>query len=216
MSKYLLREVGGPLVIAMDEVERIFDTPFRDDFFSMLRSWHNKRALEKVWKQCDLVLVTSTEPYQLIKDLNQSPFNVGVVVNLEDFTHAEVARLNALHGAPFGGETEARLMRLLNGHPYLTRRALYLVAKGQVSAAGLFEQARDDRGPFGDHLRYHLFRLHDQADLIAGMKEVIGQGTCADERIFFRLRGAGLVRKEGRAVLPRCRLYADYFGEHLK
>lgn len=215
MSKHLLREVGGPLVIAMDEVERIFDTPFRDDFFSMLRSWHNKRALEKVWKQCDLVLVTSTEPYQLIKDLNQSPFNVGVVVNLEDFTPAEVARLNALHGPAFGGEDETRLVRLLNGHPYLTRRALYLVAKGQVPAAELFAQARADRGPFGDHLRYHLFRMHDQADLVAGMREVIGRRTCADERIFFRLRGAGLVRKEGAAVLPRCQLYAEYFGEHL-
>jgi hypothetical protein len=216
MSKYLLREVGGPLVIAMDEVERIFDAPFRDDFFSMLRSWHNKRALEKLWKQCDLVLVTSTEPYQLIKDLNQSPFNVGVVVNLEDFTPAEVARLNALHGTPFAGGDEARLVRLLGGHPYLTRRALYLAAKGQASAEALFAEARDDRGPFGDHLRYHLFRMHDQPDLVAGLKEVIGRHACADERIFFRLRGAGLVRREGTTVLPRCQLYAEYFGEHLR
>lgn len=216
MSKYLLREVGGPLVIAMDEVERIFGTQFRDDFFSMLRSWHNKRALEKVWKQCDLVLVTSTEPYQLIKDLNQSPFNVGVVIDLEDFTPGEVARLNALHGTPFAGEDEGRMVRLLGGHPYLTRRALYLVAKGNSTAAALFEQSRDERGPFGDHLRYHLFRMHDQADLVEGMKQVIRQHTCADERIFFRLRGAGLVRKEGPAVLPRCQLYGDYFGEHLK
>jgi len=40
MTKYLLKEVNGPLVIAMDEVERIFDTPFRDDFFSKIGRAH--------------------------------------------------------------------------------------------------------------------------------------------------------------------------------
>lgn len=218
MSQYLLQEVGGPLVLAMDEVERIFDTEFRDDFFSMLRSWHNKRAREKVWKQCDLVLVTSTEPYQLINNLNQSPFNVGVVIELEDFSREELRRLNALHGRPrrpFDDEDEERLMKLLNGHPYLVRRALYLVANRDISTADLFARARDERGPFGDHLRYHLFRMHDKEELVKGMCEAIKYGTCTDERIFFRLRGAGLVRKDGKSVRPRCQLYAEYFGEHL-
>ena len=36
----------------------------------------------------------------------------------------------------------------------------YLVASGRMSAADLFTHAADDGGPFGDHLRYHLFRLH--------------------------------------------------------
>ena len=217
MSRYLLKELGCPLVLAMDEVESIFETDFRTDFFSMLRSWHNGRAkpMTPIWKQLDLTLVTSTEPYQLIENLNQSPFNVGEVIDLSDFTPAEVAELNQRHRSPFTAEGVNRLMGLLNGHPYLTRRALYLVASGRLSVADLFAQATDDHGPFGDHLRYHLFRLHKQDALVQGLRQVIRNQSCQDEKVFFRLRGAGLVRREGKTEAPRCQLYADYFQEFL-
>lgn len=214
VGRYLLKELARPLVLAMDEVETIFDTGFRSDFFSMLRSWHNNRATTLIWKQLDLALVTSTEPYQLIENLNQSPFNVGEVIDLADFTLDQVADLNRRHGSPLQTDEERRLMDLLGGHPYLVRRALYLVASGRISATDLFATATDDRGPFGDHLRYHLFRLHGKKDLVLGLVQILRHNECSDERVFFRLRGAGLVRREGRLVLPRCRLYADYFREY--
>ena len=49
----------------------------------------------------------ATEVHLFIRDLNQSPFNVGTRVALEDFTRPQVARLAELVG----------------GHPCLTRRA---------------------------------------------------------------------------------------------
>jgi hypothetical protein len=215
IGDYLLQELGGPLVLAMDEVESLFEADFRSDFFGMLRSWHNNRAFDPVWKQLDLALVTSTEPYQLIENLNQSPFNVGQVIDLTDFTPEQVADLNRRHGAPLSAVEEHQLMDLLGGHPYLVRRALYLVAGGHIASTDLFKEAAADRGPFGDHLRYHLFRLHNKPELVQGLLQAIRQNRCDDERVFFRLRGAGLVRREGRATLPRCRLYADYFRERL-
>ena len=215
MSRYLLAELGEPIILAMDEVETMFDTEFRSDFFSMLRNWHNSRATKPIWKQLDLALVTSTEPYQLIANLNQSPFNVGEVIELLDFTPEQVADLNRRHGSPLSRDEEQQLMTLLGGHPYLSRRALYLIASRRISSAELFNQATEDRGPFGDHLRYHLFRLYGKEPLIEGLRQVITQNVCPDERIFFRLRGAGLVRKENQSVFPRCKLYADYFQEHI-
>lgn len=77
LEHHLLAHVTGPLVVAMDEIDRLFEADFRSDFFGMLRSWHNERSDNLNWRQLDLVLVTSTEPYQLIDNLNQSPFNVG-------------------------------------------------------------------------------------------------------------------------------------------
>jgi hypothetical protein len=215
VSRYLLRELDAPLVLAMDEVESIFDTDFRSDFFGMLRSWHNSRANVSIWKQLDLVMVTSTEPYQLIDNLNLSPFNVGEVIELTDFTSAQVAALNIYHGSPLNEQEERQLMSLLGGHPYLVRRALYMIASQRLSVAQLFARATEDGGPFDDHLCYHLFRLHDQEELVKGLRKVISHNTCQNEHIFFRLRGAGLVRREGHAVVPRCQLYADYFREHL-
>ncbi|MEL7354147.1 MAG: AAA-like domain-containing protein [Cyanobacteria bacterium P01_A01_bin.116] len=217
MQTHVLKEVGGPLVLAMDEVDRMFDADYRSDFFSMLRSWHNNRALPmaRIWKQFDLALVTATEPYHLIANLNQSPFNVGEVLLLEDFSAAQVTDLNQRHGNPLRRDEEQALMALLNGHPYLVRRALFLIARQQLSVAALFEQADGDNGPFGDHLRYHLFRIYDKQDLAEGLLQVIRAGSCPDERIARLLSAAGLVRREDERVVPRCQLYADYFGRHL-
>jgi DNA-binding CsgD family transcriptional regulator len=213
LQRYLLKELGKPLVLAMDEVEITFDSSFRSDFFGMLRSWHNSRQTNSLWKQLDLVLVTSTEPYQLIENLNQSPFNVGEVIELEDFTAAQVTELNRRHGNPFSNHEEGELINLLAGHPYLARRALYLVATGRLTPVELFATAMADRGPFGDHLRHHLFRLNNNFHLIGGLRQVLQSHSCADETVFFRLRGAGLVKREGRTVIPRCQLYALYFQE---
>lgn len=215
VSRHILKELGKPLVLAMDEVDKIFDTDFRNDFFGMLRSWHNSRATTPIWKQLDLTLVTSTEPYQLINDLNQSPFNVGQVIELADFTPEQVAGLNQRHGSPFNPSEEQQLIALLGGHPYLVRRALYLVASRQISTTELFTNATAEHGPFGDHLRHHLSLLHGKTELIHGLLQIIHLNNCEDKRVFWRLRGAGLVREAGRVVIPRCQLYAEYFRENL-
>ncbi len=217
MQTHVLQEVGSPLVLAMDEVDRMFDADYRSDFFSMLRSWHNNRALpmSRIWKQFDLALVTATEPYHLIANLNQSPFNVGEVLLLSDFDSAQVTDLNQRHGNPLMPNEEQALMALLNGHPYLVRRSLYLVASQQMSVAELFDQAGTDNGPFGDHLRYHLFRIYDKQELAQGLLQVILAKTCPDERIARLLSAAGLVRRDNEQVVPRCQLYADYFRRHL-
>ena len=215
VERHVLRQLGGPLLLAMDEVNSIFDTRFRTDFFSMLRSWHNLRATSAAWKQLDLALVTSTEPYEFIESLNQSPFNVGEVIDLEDFTEDQVGQVNARHESPFNKKEQEKLFKLLHGHPYLVRRALYLVATKRISVEDLFKQATEDRGPFGDHLRYYLFRLQGRTELIDGLRQVIRNNTLGDEQSFFRLRGAGLVRREGGKVMPRCELYENYFREHL-
>ena len=215
VQRYLLKQLGAPLVLAMDEVETMFDTDFRSDFFGMLRNWHNNRAFLPIWKKLDLTLVTSTEPYQLIDNLNQSPFNVGEVLDLDDFSVAEVEALNTRHGKSFETAELTRLIHLLNGHPYLTRKALYLVTSGRMRVDTLLGNATDERGAFGDHLRYHLFRLHNKPELIQAMLQILRTQQCPNEHLFFRLRGAGLVRREGTTVVPRCELYANYFKEHL-
>ena len=134
---------------------------------------------------------------------------------MSDFTAEQVAELNRLHGSPFDWRQEQQLMALLNGHPYLTRRALYLVASQRITSNRVFTEAANGNGPFGDHLRYHLFRLNNQEELIQGLRQVIRHHKCQDEKVFFRLRGAGLVRREGNGEFPRCQLYADYFQEYL-
>jgi len=219
VQNQVLTALNRPLLLAMDEVDRLFEAEYRSDFFAMLRGWHNNRAsplpLLLPWKQLDLALVTATEPYHLIANLNQSPFNVGEVIQLHDFSAEQVADLNQRHGAPLAAGPRAQLMELLHGHPYLVRRALYLVANGQRPVEQVLEQAASDYGPFGDHLRYHLFRIVDHQALRAGLRQVIRSNRCDDKKTSRLLIAAGLARQEGSAVLPRCPLYATYFSQHL-
>ena len=213
VRRYVLHEVDSSLVLAMDEVDRMLDCPFRSAFFGMLRNWHTSRRTGNEWKRLDLALVISTEPYLLIDDWNQSPFNVGHVIELDDFIPDQVRDLNARHGHPLSEAELTRLMSLIGGHPYLVRRALYLIASGQTDAETLMDNAARDDGPFGDHLRRHLSRFSDKPDLRRAMIQIIAHNTCPDDLLFSRLWGAGLARLTGQAVVPRYGLYATYFGD---
>lgn len=155
VGKYLLRQMTDPLLLALDKVERLFETDFRSDFFGMLRNWHNRRRTGSVWNQLDLVLVSSTEPRHFITDQQQSPFNVGEQIEFTDFTEAQVAELNRRHDGPLSPEQQRQLFKLVGGHPLLVRRALYLVASRRMTASELFAKATADNGPFGDHLKYY-------------------------------------------------------------
>jgi hypothetical protein len=216
IQQYVLKQNTQPVLLAMDEVEMMLNTPFRSDFFGMLRTWHNSRASTPVWRRLDLVMVTSTEPYQLIDNPLQSPFNVGATFRASEFTPNQLNTFNKLHNNCLDDKDEIRLYALLGGQPFLTHRALYLLATKRINTAELFEGATRNDGPFGDHLRHHLFRLSEkpQLRLADAMRRVLGEHKCDDDS-FFRLESAGLVHNEGSLIYPRCKLYEDYFREHL-
>jgi hypothetical protein len=215
MQNDVLEAVDSPLVLAIDEVDRLFDCEFRSDFFGMLRSWHNKRRTGNTWSWLDLVLVISTEPYMLIENSAQSPFNVGEIITLEDFSPENVADLNARHGYPFTPDQLPTLYDLVGGHPYLVRQTLYRVAVGQVPAADILNATDHEAGIFADHLHRYLSYFQEQPALQAVMLDIIRGQTQPPADAFHKLHGAGLVRLHQGQVLPRCTLYAEYFGRKL-
>src|SRR5205085_11968797 len=107
-----------------------------------------------------LAMAYATEAHLFISDLNQSPFNVGTRLTLEDFTFEAVADLNLRHGEPLGGPEELkRFFNLVGGHPYLVRRGLHEMARRGMRLAAIEADACRDEGPFGDHLRRLLLSL---------------------------------------------------------
>jgi hypothetical protein len=215
MEDYILSKSDAPIILALDEADRLLQTAFYKDFFALIRSWHNSRALDNRWDRLNIVMVISTEPYLLIPDVTQSPFNVGLSVYLEDFNEAQVCDLNQRHGSLIKGGDFSKLMELLSGHPYLTRKALYTLVTEQLSWADLMRNAATDQGPFGDHLRHHYWLLRDEPDLRKALKQVIYHNHCTDEMALFRLLRAGLVKGSGDVCTCRCDLYRVYFKEKL-
>ncbi len=211
MQDYVLPGCAVPIVLALDEADRLLQTEFYSDFFALLRSWHNSRAWDDRWNRLNIVMVISTEPYLLIPDVTRSPFNVGLGLYLKDFDESQVRRLNRRHGSPVKESDFPRLMELLSGQPYLTRKALYTLVDERLTWADLARVAATDYGPFGDHLRRHHWLLRDEPDLREALRQVMRHNRCADEMAFFRLLRAGLVKGSGEVCKCRCGLYRMYF-----
>jgi hypothetical protein len=64
-------------------------------------------------------------------------------------------------------------------------------------------------------LRNHLFRLSLLPELQNELLQIIHHKHFTNEHVFFKLKGAGLVKRIGSTILPRNSLYAHYFKEHL-
>ncbi|MEB3215015.1 MAG: AAA-like domain-containing protein [Nostocales cyanobacterium 94392] len=51
-TKYILKQINSPLVLVLDEVDRLFPySEIVEYFFGMLRSWHEKGKISEVWKR---------------------------------------------------------------------------------------------------------------------------------------------------------------------
>ncbi len=211
----LLADASSPILFLFDEADHLFNQSFRDDFFATVRGWHNLRARKRSWNNLNLVIAHSTEPSLFIRDLTQSPFNVGVQIRLDGFNQDQLSALNTKYGKPLKtpGEIES-LLDLVGGHPFLVRQSLYTL--NRCSLKQLEAEAISDAGPFGDHLRRFLWSLQGNPELKASVIQILRNGQCDSEEHFQRLNSAGLVRGETRnAVQARCRLYQEYFSKHL-
>lgn len=222
-DRYIRREVLGkmtvPLVWGLDEVDRLFAHPFGSEVFGLLRSWHNERALDPSgpWAGLTLVIAYATEAHLFITDLNQSPFNVGTRLALEDFTTEQVAELNRRHGSPLKSESDIdRLVQLVAGNPFLVRTSLHVLATQNLTLEQFEAEADHDEGLFGDHLRRILVLLAKDPGLLEVVRGVLNGQPCPDQESFWRLRSAGIMAGHGpNDAWPRCQLYAKYLSRHL-
>lgn len=210
LTRCVLPKLEAPLVLAMDEVDNIYDGGYRSDFFTMLRNWSNARS-KPIFKNLDIVFVTSAEREWLITAGSQSYFNVGTQLELNDFSIDQIRKLNAAHREPFKASELERLFALTNGHPNLIRRALFEVAAGRHTVTSLFAHYADDDGPFREHLRLLFHRMYGNAAFIDGLSKIIAGRPFTDRNVIFRLERLGVVCKRGPSVMPRCAVYAEYF-----
>ncbi len=215
-EKYLLKSDGTPLVLAIDNFDRIFaHGAIETDFCGLLRSWHELARSNPLWERFRLVLSHSLESYAT-KDINQSPFNVGLPVGFGELSADQVRHLVGLHGLQLNEAELNQLLELVGGHPYLVRKALYELANGLPFATFLAE-APTEAGVYCDHLRGLLKAVENHPELGEALRQVVGSNEPVKLRSeqAFKLESLGLVVPEGNLERPRCRLYAQYMADRL-
>jgi len=202
------------LIWGLDQVDRLFSRPYAGDILGLFRSWHNERALDPSgpWQRLTLALSYSAEAHLFVADLNQSPFNVGVRVELTDFTPAELAALNEALGGAAAADV-ARIHALTGGQPFLSHRALLLLRGGEWNLERLESAGAGPLSPFRDHFAALERALRADAGLWRTFRNLLrGRGRLSDAE-FLRLRSAGLLRGERpEDAAPRCEMYRRYFG----
>ncbi len=215
----ILAKTAEPVVWGLDEVDRLFTCSFGNEVFGLFRSWHNKRALEPTspWQRLTLTMAYATEAHLFITDLNQSPFNVGTRLQLEDFNQAQIRDLNQHYGSPLKTEEELEQFRqLLNGHPYLSNVGLWEISTHGLTLADLQAQANQEDGVFGEHLRRLLFVLRKDMQMTDAVRGLLQGHPCQDAEMFYRLRTAGVISgHSAREAAIRCQLYQIYLRDHL-
>lgn len=215
MEDYILPECERQVVLAIDDADYLLDFPYHSDFFALMRSWHNNRAIDLQWNKLNIAMVIATEPYLLISNPNQSPFNVGVKLNLEDFNQAQVRDLNDRQGHPIKDNDFESFYKLLHGHPYLTRVAFYFLIKEHWTVQNLIQDSVNDQGPFGNHLINQFEILWGNQLLQQAFKQVIRLHRCNDDNSLHNLIRAGFVIRQGDEYYCRCELYERFFQDTL-
>jgi DNA-binding winged helix-turn-helix (wHTH) protein len=222
-ERFMRREVLGKnptsLVWGLDEVDRLFSCDYASEVFGLFRSWHNRRALDPAgpWQRLTLAFAYATEAHLFITDLNQSPFNIGTRLTLEDFTLDQVAELNRRYGEPLRTPEEATLFyELLSGHPYLTQRGFYEMVTRTADLTAVEAEAARNEGVFGDHLRRMLISLERDPVLCEALRGLLNGKQDLTTMQFYRLRSAGVLSGSSpQDSRPRCELYRRYLSKHL-
>ncbi|WP_323808675.1 AAA-like domain-containing protein [Nostoc sphaeroides] len=182
---YLLQYIKqSPVVLALNEVHRVFEHPnIAQDFLPMLRFWHEKAKQDQIWQKLRMVVVHTTEIYIPLK-LNQSPFNVGITITLPPFTLNQVQNLALAYGLHWAADSEGAkrlvpLQAMVGGHPYLVSLALYHLCHEEITLEMLLESASTPVGIYSQHLRELLSLLQKEPELMSAMEKVIA----TDEKV---------------------------------
>jgi hypothetical protein len=213
----ILNSLPGPLLLALDEVNEVMDHPdVARDFFSLIRYWHERTKNDNQWQKLRMVMVHSTEIY-IPLDINQSPLNVGLRIELQPFSGDQVLDLAVRHGLHLTEQQLSQLMVLVGGHPYLIRQALYQLRKQTLAWDELLSTAATDAGIYMDHLRRHFNHLQRDPELAEAFIEVLksDRPVTLNPIHLFKLNSLGLVTLIGNQAKISCELYQYYFSDRL-
>ncbi|MEM8505285.1 MAG: AAA-like domain-containing protein [Cyanobacteria bacterium P01_D01_bin.1] len=219
-ESYILQNTDKPIVLALDNVDRLF--PYETvaaNFFSLMRAWYEDARILPEWQRLRLIISHSTDIYPTL-NINRSPFNVGLSIELTEFSQPQLLQLTQKKGVLQDSPEQVKdLEALLGGHPYLFQQALeQLRSNREMSVEALLAILPTEAGPHAQYLRNLLIHLQENPKLAAAMKTILQASVPIRVRseLGFQLNSLGLVRFRGNDVETRCLLYQLYLREHLE
>nr|WP_317270523.1 AAA-like domain-containing protein [Arthrospira sp. PLM2.Bin9] len=211
---YLLPAIDQPLVLFLNEVNLLFEYPkIFMDFLPLLRFWHEQSAQSEVWHKLRLVLVHSTEVYVSL-GINQSPFNVGLLIDLPEFTLQQVRELANRYQLNLSEDELHKLMQLVGGHPYLTHLAFHHLYCDQKTFDDFYSAASTQGGIYQYYLRKQWISIQKKPELAEIIQQLITSpnGIKIEPLSAYQLESMGLIKSQDNHYILAGDLYRIYFG----
>jgi AAA-like domain len=214
---YILEKISTPLILAFDEMNHIFEHPqIAKDFLPLLRSWYEEAKTLLIWQKLRLIVVHSTEIYIPLQ-LNQSPFNVGLPIQLNPFDLVEMQQLAQCYGVDWDNGMEIRqLMDLVGGHPALVNIAFYHLSRGDITLGEILETASTPTGIYHHHLQRHWVTLQENPELASIVQSTISASdfTQVNPILSYKLSSMGLIKTDSEHQALSCQLYQQFFSNY--
>ena len=210
---FLLDQVKKPIVLILDEVTPLFEYPeLAKDVLPLFRIWHELAAQHLIWQKLRLVVVHNIE---LCVPLNvyQSPFNVGVPIDLSAFDVHQIFQLAQCYELERLNEPDLNsLNTLVGGHPYLLQLAFYWL-KQNIPIESILKEAATDAGIYGHVLKRQWNGLQQSPNLPAAFRKILDDSEAVTLELItaYQLESLGLVKWSGDQVKVCCPLYQVYF-----
>ncbi len=216
---HILENLSSPLVLVLNEVNELFEYPqLTQDFLPLLRSWYEEAKQVIAWRSLRLIVVYTTEVYVPLK-ITQSPFNIGLPVQLADFTAEQVEELAQLHQLEWHESHTEKLMAMVGGHPFLVRLALYhLTTHPEDTLENLLNNAATDTGIYAEHLQRLSRTLEEDPELKTVFQDLIlaNSSLKLPQNLSYKLESLGLVNLNNNQVKVSYELYQKYFWQKIQ
>ncbi|WP_374798747.1 AAA-like domain-containing protein [Aerosakkonema funiforme] len=215
-EKTFLAKINKPLVLALDDVSRVYqNNELPDDFFDLLRGWREEATRRDIWKKLRTVITYSRNIN--ISSMYLSLFNVGYEIELPEFEPDEIIDLAKQYGLDWDEDKVKKVTMTVGGHPYLVQEALNSISRGYIEFDEFCEKAPTNEGIYGKHLAQHVWTLQKNPKLAKAMKEVVDakESVPLNPDEAFILHSMGLVKLEVTRATPSCQMYRQYFQKYL-
>ena len=220
----VLQEIDAPIVIFVEEIDRLLSLKFgMDDFFGLVRSFFEDRPTKPEYNRLTFSFLGVATPTDLIQSHNTSAFNIGYAVEMAGFTLTEAGQLMQGLASKVANPQDylAEAVKWTGGQPFLIQRLLGMMEKELAgiappeNIAGWVENLVQERivtnwesqdaPPHLTTIRDRVLSVEEKlrGRMLGCYQQVLADGELADDRSEERskLRLTGLVvRRDGRLV----------------
>lgn len=216
LEEYILAESDRPIVLVLNWVDRVFEYPaIAQEFLPLLRSWYEQTKQTDNFEKLHLIGVQYSDIYVDL-NINQSPFNIGLAVELPPFNLRQIEELMIRHGLRDWSENEvSELKKLTGGKPYLLRLAFHHICRENLTSGQFLADGQLREQIYRRHWQEISAFIRERPRLVEPLKKLLNrpEGLELDAIAACHLNQIGLVDKVGNRCQISCDLYRNYLND---